>query len=117
MLMPGKIARPVLFEIPGFPRVRHGPTWLLDVIPAAHAIAQLGSGDRPAGIANLVGAGGVGATRPFELTATTDCADGLDPTLVEPQPNQSPDRYLIPDDRDFFAVYSKVPGPVVVPFK
>jgi hypothetical protein len=43
--------------------------------------------------------------------------NGLDPTMVEPQPDKSPDRYLIPDDRDFFAVYSKVPGPVTVPFK
>jgi hypothetical protein len=41
---------------------------------------------------------------------------GLDPTMVEPQPQQSPDRYLTPDDRDFMAVFSKVPGPVSVPF-
>jgi hypothetical protein len=26
-------------------------------------------------------------------------------------------RYLAPDDRDFFAVYRRVPGPIVVPFK
>ena len=26
-------------------------------------------------------------------------------------------RYLTPDDRDFMAVFSKVPGPVTVPFK
>jgi hypothetical protein len=42
--------------------------------------------------------------------------DGLRPTMVEPQPQQSPDRYLTPDDRDFMAVYSKLPGPVTVPF-
>lgn len=42
---------------------------------------------------------------------------GLDPTMVEPQPNQSPDRYLTPDDRDFMAVYTRVPGPVRVPFR
>ncbi len=41
---------------------------------------------------------------------------GLGPTMVEPQPQQSPDRYLTPDDRDFMAVFSKVPGPVSVPF-
>jgi hypothetical protein len=41
---------------------------------------------------------------------------GLDPTMVEPQPVQSVDRYLYPDDRDFFAVYERVPGPVTVPF-
>jgi hypothetical protein len=42
---------------------------------------------------------------------------GLVPTLVEPQPMQSADRYLVADDRDFFAVYRRVPGPVTVPFK
>jgi hypothetical protein len=41
---------------------------------------------------------------------------GLTPTMVEPQPNQSPYRYLVPDDRDFFAVYRRLPGPVTVPF-
>lgn len=43
--------------------------------------------------------------------------NGLGPTMVEPQSQQSPDRYLTPDDRDFTAVFSKVPGPVTVPFK
>jgi hypothetical protein len=43
--------------------------------------------------------------------------NGLDPTMVEPQNQQSPDRYLTPDDRDFMAVYTKTPGPVTVPFK
>lgn len=43
--------------------------------------------------------------------------NGLGPTMVEPQSQQSPDRYLTPDDRDFMAVFSKVPGPVTVPFK
>ncbi len=42
---------------------------------------------------------------------------GLGPRMVEPQSQQSPDRYLTPDDRDFLAVYSKVPGPVTVPFR
>jgi hypothetical protein len=41
---------------------------------------------------------------------------GLDPTMVGPNPNQSDNRYLVPDDRDFFAVYRPVPGPVTVPF-
>jgi hypothetical protein len=43
--------------------------------------------------------------------------NGLGPTMVEPQSQQSPDRYLTPDDRDFMAVFSKAPGPVTVPFK
>jgi Phosphodiester glycosidase len=42
---------------------------------------------------------------------------GLGPRMVEPQSQQSSDRYLTPDDRDFMAVFSKVPGPVTVPFK
>lgn len=42
---------------------------------------------------------------------------GLDPTMVEPQNQQSPYRYLTPDDRDFMAVFAKKPGPVSVPFK
>jgi hypothetical protein len=42
---------------------------------------------------------------------------GLGSQMVEPQSQQSPDRYLTPDDRDFMAVFSKVPGPVTVPFK
>jgi hypothetical protein len=37
--------------------------------------------------------------------------------MVEPQPMQSPNRYLVPDDRDFFAIYKPLPGPVSVPFK
>ena len=43
--------------------------------------------------------------------------NGLGPRMVEPQSQQSPDRYLTPEDRDFMAVFSKVPGPVTVPFK
>jgi len=41
----------------------------------------------------------------------------LAPKMVEPQPMQSPNRYLVPDDRDFMAVYRRLPGPVRVPFK
>ena len=42
---------------------------------------------------------------------------GLDPTRVVPNYQQPPTRYLVPDDRDFFAVYRRVPGPVSVPFR
>ena len=42
---------------------------------------------------------------------------GLGASMVEPQYQQSPNRYLTPDDRDFMAVYTKTPGPVTVPFK
>jgi phosphodiester glycosidase len=42
---------------------------------------------------------------------------GLIPTKVVPNVQQPSTRYLVPDDRDFFAVYRRVPGPIVVPFK
>jgi hypothetical protein len=42
---------------------------------------------------------------------------GLIPTLVEPQPNHTAYRYLTPDDRDFFAVYRRLPGNFTVPFR
>jgi Phosphodiester glycosidase len=42
---------------------------------------------------------------------------GLVPTMVEPQANHPASRYLVPDDRDFFAVYRRLPGPVTVPFR
>jgi hypothetical protein len=42
---------------------------------------------------------------------------GLIPTEVGPNPMQPATRYLTPDDRDFFAVYRRLPGPVTVPFK
>ena len=42
---------------------------------------------------------------------------GLDPVRVVPNYQQPPTRYLVPDDRDFFAVYRRVPGPVSVPFR
>jgi hypothetical protein len=42
---------------------------------------------------------------------------GLDPKEVEPQPMQPRTRYLVPDDRDFIAVYRRQPGPITVPFK
>ncbi|HUA29709.1 MAG TPA: phosphodiester glycosidase family protein [Streptosporangiaceae bacterium] len=51
------------------------------------------------------------------LITYTHGAKGLDPTMVGPNPMQAPTRYLVPDDRDFFAVYTREPGPVTVPFK
>ena len=40
---------------------------------------------------------------------------GLRPNQIGPS-NQPDGRYLTPDDRDFFAVYRRQPGPVTVPF-
>jgi hypothetical protein len=42
---------------------------------------------------------------------------GLLPTKVVPNVMQPATRYLVPDDRDFFAVYRRLPGAVDVPFK
>jgi Phosphodiester glycosidase len=42
---------------------------------------------------------------------------GLGPTKVVPNVQQSATRYLVPDDRDFFAVYRRLPGPLTVPFR
>jgi len=42
---------------------------------------------------------------------------GLVPTKVVPNYQQPATRYLVPDDRDFFAVYRRLPGPVAVPLK
>ena len=50
------------------------------------------------------------------LITYTHGANGLIPTIVGANPMQSPTRYLVPDDRDFFAVYLPLPGPVTVPF-
>ena len=41
---------------------------------------------------------------------------GLQPDRIVPNYQQSPSRYLVPDDRDFFAIYQRLPGPVTVPF-
>ncbi len=42
---------------------------------------------------------------------------GLIPTKVVPNYQQPATRYLAPDDRDFFAVYRRIPGPVSVPLR
>jgi hypothetical protein len=43
-------------------------------------------------------------------------AGGLVPNKVVPNVMQPATRYLVPDDRDFFAVYRRLPGPISVPF-
>jgi Phosphodiester glycosidase len=42
---------------------------------------------------------------------------GLYPIKIVPNVMQPDTRYLVPDDRDFVAVYRRVPGPITVPFK
>jgi hypothetical protein len=51
---------------------------------------------------------------PSLITYTHD--HGLHPTKVVPNVQQPATRYLVPDDRDFFAVYRRLPGPISVPF-
>jgi Phosphodiester glycosidase len=41
----------------------------------------------------------------------------LDPVKVVPNVMQPATRYLVPDDRDFIAVYRRLPGPISVPLK
>ncbi len=41
----------------------------------------------------------------------------LVPTEVAPNYQQPSTRYLVPDDRDFFAIYRRLPGAVTVPLK
>jgi hypothetical protein len=43
--------------------------------------------------------------------------NGIVPTKVVPNYMQSQWRYLVPDDRDFFTVYRRLPGPLTVPLK
>jgi hypothetical protein len=67
----------------------------------------------------------IGAVRAMEFDINPDWHTlisythhgGLVPKMVEPQPKESPERYLSPDDRDFFAVYRRLPGPITVPLR
>lgn len=67
----------------------------------------------------------IGAVRAMELDINADWhtlitythGKELVPKMVEPQPHQSAERYLAPDDRDFFAVYRRLPGPIAVPLR
>jgi hypothetical protein len=42
---------------------------------------------------------------------------GPRPVKIVPNDQQPVNRYLVPDDRDFFAVYRRLAGPVSVPFR
>jgi hypothetical protein len=67
----------------------------------------------------------IGAVRAMEFDINPDWHTlisythyhGLAPKMVEPQPKESPERYLAPDDRDFFAVYRRLPGAITVPLR
>ena len=65
----------------------------------------------------------VGAVRALELDINPEWPSlityrhrgGRDPVAVVPNPQQSPYRYLVPDNRDFFAVYARPGGASSVP--
>jgi hypothetical protein len=66
-----------------------------------------------------------GAVRAMELDInaewpsliTYEHRHGLMATKVVPNTQQSAQRYLVPDDRDFFALYRRSPGRSAVPFR
>ena len=65
-----------------------------------------------------------GAVRAIELDINAEWPSLItydrvasNPTKVVPNYQQSTNRYLVPDDRDFFAVYRHLPGLVSVPLK
>ena len=64
-----------------------------------------------------------GAVRAMELDINAEWPSfityrGGHPRKIVPNSMQSATRYLTPDDRDFFAVYQRVPGTsLAVPFK
>jgi hypothetical protein len=69
----------------------------------------------------LLGAGAVNAIQ-LDINAEWPTliayrfAGQLQPDKIVPNVGQPATRYLVPDDRDFFAVYARRPGPVSVPF-
>jgi len=66
----------------------------------------------------------VGAVRAIELDINAEWPSfityehngGLSPSKLVPNGQQPANRFLVPDDRDFFAVYSRTRGPLAVPF-
>ncbi len=79
-------------------------------------------GQTPASLAALMIT--VGAVRAIELDINPEWPSfigylrrgGRDPVAVVPNPQQSSYRYLTPDQRDFFAVYTRAGGVASVPF-
>ena len=53
---------------------------------------------------------------PTLITYQHQRARGLVPIKIVPNVMQPSTRYLVPDDRDFIAVYKRLPGPQTVPF-
>jgi hypothetical protein len=85
-------------------------------------IYAAGPGQSVASIATaLIHAGAVRAMQldinPYwPILVTFGAPGGHLPTLVTPNPNQIPGRFLAPGEKDFFAVYLRNGGPVVQPW-
>ncbi|HKI91784.1 MAG TPA: hypothetical protein VJ986_05755, partial [Gaiellaceae bacterium] len=66
-----------------------------------------------------------GAVRALELDINAEWPSFItyghfgarDPSKLVPNSQQASTRYLVPDDRDFFSLYRRVPGATTVPFK
>ena len=66
-----------------------------------------------------------GAIRAIELDINTEWPSfityirggAVNPSKLVPNPLQPASRYLVPDDRDFFTVYRRVPALTTVPFR
>jgi hypothetical protein len=82
-----------------------------------------GDGQTPASLAGLLIR--LGVQRAIELDINPEWPSfityrkrgGADPTAVVPNPQEPSDRYLTPDGRDFFAVYTRAGGGPLVPFR
>ena len=66
-----------------------------------------------------------GAIRAIQLDINTEWPSfityirggAVNPSKLVPNPLQPATRYLVPDDRDFFTVYRRVPNRATVPFR
>ena len=93
------------------------------VTAAGDLVYAAAGGQTPLSLARLMIA--LGAVRALELDINPEWPtfvayggrDGRSPVAVVPNPQQSPRRYLSPDQRDFFAVYTRSGGGASVPFR
>jgi hypothetical protein len=93
------------------------------VTAAGDLVYAAGGGQSPATLAELLIR--IGAYRAIELDINPEWPTfityrrrgGRDPVAVVPNPQQSADRFLTPDDRDFFAVYTRAGGGPDVPWR
>jgi hypothetical protein len=100
-------------------------TWrtAIGVTATGDVVYAAAGGQTPASLAALMIR--LGADRAIELDINPEWPSfiayghrgGRDPLAVVPNPQQSWYRYLVPDNRDFFAVYTRAGGGPAVPFR